>query len=130
VTVNKHPVHNYCVISAYSTDWKEIFPQHGEGEKHTRKIELEDWQQAIVDEFPIEFLRGLYHSDGSRTLATVRGGYKSLRYQFAQKSLDIRKLFTDTLDKLGIAWTQQHRNTTVYRKVHTAFLDEVLGPKS
>ncbi len=27
---------------------------------------LEDWQRDIVEEHPAEFLRGLFHSDGSR----------------------------------------------------------------
>jgi intein-encoded DNA endonuclease-like protein len=131
VQCKKHYLFNSHILSAYSQHIPEMFPQHGLGRKHTRKIELEDWQQTIVDEFPIEFLRGLYHSDGSRSVVRNKGSKRSyVWYQFAQKSLDIRKLYTDTLDKLGIAWTQQHRNTSVYRKVHTEFLDQVLGPKS
>jgi len=38
--------------------WPCLFPQHGPGRKHTRKIELEPWQAVIVREYPGEFARG------------------------------------------------------------------------
>jgi hypothetical protein len=50
-----------------------LFPQHGTGKKHTRPISLEDWQERIVNSFPLEFFRGLYHSDGSRFSNVVNG---------------------------------------------------------
>jgi hypothetical protein len=46
--------------------WPCLFPQHGPGRKHDRKLVLEPWQQRIVDEHPADFLRGLLHSDGCR----------------------------------------------------------------
>lgn len=117
-----------AVISAYSNDWPEIFPQHGIGEKHSRSIQLEEWQQSIVDEYPLEFFKGLYHSDGSRTNVSHRRRRYAI-YQFAQKSVDIRKLFTDTAEKLGLSWTQYGRNTTIGRRMDVAFLDSCVGPK-
>jgi hypothetical protein len=58
-----------CVrVVADSRRWPEAFPQHGPGRKHARRIELADWQRAVVDRFPREFLRGLLHSDGCRTI--------------------------------------------------------------
>ena len=48
--------------------WPDAFPQHGPGRKHERPIVLEPWQREIVDAFPREFLRGLIHSDGCRTV--------------------------------------------------------------
>jgi hypothetical protein len=48
------------------THWPCVFPQHGPGRKHNRKIALEDWQQKIVDRHSGMFLRSLFHSDGSR----------------------------------------------------------------
>jgi hypothetical protein len=49
-----------CVdVSCFHKFWPEVFPQHGEGKKHLRKIQLEDWQQVIVDTYPLEFFRGL-----------------------------------------------------------------------
>ena len=59
-----------------------------------------------MDAHPWEFIRGLIHSDGCRvTNWTTRlvGGerkrYEYPRYFFTNKSDDIRKLFTDTLDR-------------------------------
>ena len=40
-----------CVrVSGFSKRWPEVFPQHGPGRKHNRKIELEPWQRDIVDQ--------------------------------------------------------------------------------
>jgi hypothetical protein len=36
-------------VSAYSKHWPCLFPQHGPGRKHERKIELTVWQQELVD---------------------------------------------------------------------------------
>ena len=59
------------VISS-SRHWPCLFPQHGPGRKHKRKIELEPWQRVIVTEFSGDFARGLFHSDGCRFLSRVR----------------------------------------------------------
>lgn len=53
-------------ISCYSKRWTLLFPQHGPGPKHKRKIELAKWQKEIVDRYPWELIRGLVHSDGCR----------------------------------------------------------------
>ncbi|MDT7763106.1 MAG: hypothetical protein QOC63_2526, partial [Mycobacterium sp.] len=54
-----------CVeVWLYSKHWPCLFPQHGPGRKHTRRIALEPWQQALVDEATEEFILGLIHSDG------------------------------------------------------------------
>jgi len=55
-------------VKSYSRHWPCLFPQHGPGKKHLRKIELAEWQQVIVERYPGEFARGLLHSDGCRTL--------------------------------------------------------------
>jgi hypothetical protein len=39
-------------VSAYSKHWPCLFPQHGPGKKHERKIELTPWQQELVDRDP------------------------------------------------------------------------------
>jgi len=49
------------MVKSYSKHWTCLFPQHGPGRKHMRKIELEQWQDAIVRKFPGEFARGLFH---------------------------------------------------------------------
>ncbi|MFK4067880.1 helix-turn-helix domain-containing protein [Streptomyces sp. NPDC029674] len=128
-------------IKVYFKHLPCLFPQHGPGKKHDRKIALEPWQQEIVDAHPWEFVKGLVHSDGCRitnwTTRLVRGErkrYEYPRYFFTNKSDDIRELFTGTLDQLGIAWTHCTRhgnpyNISVARKASVALMDTHIGPK-
>ena len=58
-------------VTSYSKHWPCLFPQHGPGRKHTRKVELADSQQVIVDRYPGDFARGLFHSDGYRGMNRV-----------------------------------------------------------
>ncbi|MFE5772999.1 transcriptional regulator [Streptomyces sp. NPDC056485] len=127
-----------CVaVTSYGRHWTCMFPQHGPGKKHERRIVLEEWQQEIVDAHPWEFVRGLIHSDGCRvTNWTVRNGkrYEYPRYFFTNKSDDIRKLCTDTLTKVGVQWTILARgsdplNVSVARKGSVALMDAHIGPK-
>jgi hypothetical protein len=125
------------VVNSYSKHWGCLFPQHGPGMKHTRKIELESWQEEIVAEFTEEFVRGLIHSDGCRATNRVRRQlpsgdrwYEYPRYFFTNASDDIRRLFTDALDRLGIEWKQSNKRViSVARKDAVARLDEFVGPK-
>ncbi|MCV7212538.1 LAGLIDADG family homing endonuclease [Mycolicibacterium canariasense] len=120
-----------CVdVSLYSKHWPCLFPQHGPGQKHTRPIVLQPWQQAHVDAATEAFIRGLIHSDGCRVVANDRG-VRSVRYHFTNHSADIRNLYCAALDRLGIPWTQNSRYViAVYRKAATARLDEFVGPKA
>jgi hypothetical protein len=118
-----------------------LFPQHGPGKKHDRTIALESWQQAIVDEYPWAFIRGLLHSDGCRitnwtekTIGGVRKRYEYPRYFFSNASVDILRLFTDTLDKVGVEWkpSQSSRlvqNISVAKRESVALMDRHVGPK-
>ncbi|MFJ8930340.1 helix-turn-helix domain-containing protein [Streptomyces sp. NPDC102364] len=124
-------------IKLYSQHVPCLFPQHGPGKKHDRKIVLASWQQEIVDAHPWEFVRGLIHSDGCRTtnwttrvIAGERKRYEYPRYFFTNKSECIRQLYTDTLDKLGVRWKQANaRNISVARKADVALMDAHVGPK-
>lgn len=129
-------------VKSFSKHWTScIFSQHGPGRKHERRVALESWQQAVVDARPWEFVRGLIHSDGcritnwtTRLVGGVRKRYEYPRYPFANTSDDIRKLLTDTLDKVGVEWTTLARgsdpfNISVARKASVALLDEHVGPK-
>ena len=95
-------------VVADSKRWPEVFPQHGPGRKHDRKIELEPWQRAIVDRHPQEFLRGLLHSDGCRTVnrfsTLLPSGrvaeYAYPRWFFSNRSADIRGLFCEYCARL------------------------------
>ncbi|GGX60950.1 transcriptional regulator [Streptomyces fructofermentans] len=124
-------------VTCFSKHWPCLFPQHGPGRKHERRIVLEPWQREIVDARPWGFVRGLIHSDGCRmTNWTTRlvGGepkrYEYPRYFFTNVSDDIRKLYTDTLDALGVEWRQANaRNVSVARKASVALMDVHVGPK-
>lgn len=131
-----------CVeVKSYTKHWCCMIPQHGPGVKHQRKIVLEPWQQTIVDAHPWEFVRGLIHSDGCRVTnwtTRVVGGerkrYEYPRYFFTNVSADIRRLFTDTLDRLGVEWTRCSRhgnayNISVARRASVALMDVHVGPK-
>lgn len=50
---------NCSIVSSYAWQWMALFPQHGPGRKHLRKIELRDWQREIIQENVLEFMRGL-----------------------------------------------------------------------
>ena len=120
-------------ISAYSKGWPCLFPQHGPGPKHSRPIELTDWQRALTQQHACAFLRGLIHSDGSRFVNTVKAGGKTYaypRYNFTNNSDDIRRLFCEHLDLLAIPWRRMNGcNISVARREAVARLDEFIGPK-
>ena len=126
------------VIQSTTKRWLHLLPQHGPGMKHTRPIVLEPWQQEMVERDPRQLIRGLIHSDGCRiTNWTERrvGGttkrYTYPRYFFTNASDDIRRIFTDALDLLCIAWRQNGpRNISIARREAVAALDEFVGPKS
>jgi hypothetical protein len=129
VSIHKLP-YNAVVIGCYSKKWPLLFPQHGPGRKHTRRIELADWQQAIVERHPREFLRGLIHSDGCRVLNRVNGKAYP-RYFFSQVSDDIRGLFCEVCDLLGVQWRLNRWNSvSIARAPSVAILDSFIGPKS
>jgi hypothetical protein len=119
-----------CVdVSLFSKHWPCLFPQHGPGRKHHRRIALEPWQQTLVDQEPEEFVCGLIHSDGCRVVANDRG-VRSVRYHFSNRSEDIICLFTAALDSLDIHWRRSTKYiVSIYRKADTARMDEFIGPK-
>ncbi|MDL2082054.1 helix-turn-helix domain-containing protein [Streptomyces sp. GXMU-J15] len=136
--VRRKGCHN---VKVYSKHLPCLFPQHGPGKKHERRIALEPWQQDIVSARPWDFIRGLIHSDGCRitnwTVRTVNGErkrYEYPRYLFANKSADIRQLYTNALHQVGVEWTCLARNgepfnVSVARKASVALMDEHVGPK-
>jgi hypothetical protein len=121
------------VVQAYSKLWPALFPQHGVGSKHERPIVLAEWQRAITHAHPQLFLRGLLHSDGTRFMNRIRHGdrvYLYPRYQFANRSDDIKAIFCEHLDLLGIAWRRANAmNISIARREAVAALDEFVGPK-
>ena len=57
------------------------------------------------------------------------GRYAYPRYYFSNLSSDIRDLFCEHCDQLGISWTISGRNVTVSKRRAVAALDSFVGPK-
>jgi hypothetical protein len=127
------PDRRMASIVSYWRAWPCLFPQHGPGRKHLRVIVLTPWQVDIVEARPGQFLRGLIHSDGWRGLnrVHVKGrDYAYPRYQFSNRSDDIRQLFTYACDLLGIAWRRWGKyHISIARRDAVLALDHFVGPK-
>lgn len=132
-------VSNCFQVSSYSKAWPCLFPQHGPGRKHTRRIWLADWQQELAEHWPEALLRGMIQSDGCR-FTNTRGKsdtWSAPRYAFGNVSSDVTTIFCTACDKLGLHWTAAFREderkaVTIYvsRKADVARMDEFVGPKS
>ena len=118
----------WVVVWSYSRSWPCLFPQHGPGKKHERQIELAGWQQKLVLDHPRLLLRGLIHSDGCRSVNTGRN-WSHPRYSFVNRSDDIRQIFCDTCDLLGVRYTLAPGRVYVSRIADVALLDGFIGPK-
>ncbi|MGW7354392.1 helix-turn-helix domain-containing protein [Streptomyces sp. NPDC054784] len=131
-----------CVaVTAYSNHWPCLFPQHGKGKKHERRIVLAGWQRRVVDAHPWELVRGLVHSDGCRVVnrtSRIVGGerkrYAYPRYFLTNRSEDILRLYADTLTAVGVEWKVTRRagvpyNVSVARRGSVALMDAYVGPK-
>jgi hypothetical protein len=113
----------------YWNHWPCLFPQHGSGKKHLRPIVLAPWQSTIVERNRRQLIKGLIHSDGCRVVANDRG-LDSVRYHFSNLSSDIKQIYCDSLDAIGISWTRPcEREIAEYRKSAVGVLDEFVGPK-
>ena len=83
-----------------------------------------------MERWPDQLLRGLINSDGCRFENTGRGNWRWPRYSFSQASTDIKRIFCDACDRMGLHWTPA-RERTIYvsRMVDVATLDKFIGPK-
>lgn len=117
----------------------EAFPQHGPGRKHLRRIALADWQAELTHREPEALIRGLIHSDGCRTENRVRttlpsgraAEYHYIRYFFSNLSADIRSIFVEHCELIGIRVTQSNRrNLSVSHRDSVAILERIVGPKT
>ena len=115
------------------------FPQCGPGRKHDRQIVLADWQLELSRAQPERLIRGLLHADGCRSVnrfsTKLPSGrvatYAYPRYFFSNLSADIRRIFCDHCDLLGIRWTMSNpRNVSIANRDSVALLDAFVGPKS
>ncbi|MGH7268333.1 MAG: hypothetical protein ACREMB_26230 [Candidatus Rokuibacteriota bacterium] len=92
-------------VSLYSSHLECLFPQHGPGLKHRRRITLEPWQSRIVQAAPWPFIRGCIRTDGCAFINRTdvhRDPYEYLSYAFSNMSTDITELFIDACDRVGV----------------------------
>ena len=82
---------------------------------------------------PQPFVAGLINSDGCRINNPIRHGdrlYTYPRYFFTNMSEDIKRLFCEDLDLLGIAWRRVGtKHVSIAHREAVAALDEFVGPK-
>jgi hypothetical protein len=124
-------------VSIYSKALPCLFPQHGPGKKHERRIWLAEWQQRLAERWPEALIKGLIESDGCRFINTGRGGWRHPRYSFSNLSSDLTSIFCTACDCLGLRWTaafpkDETKAVTIYvsRKADVAKVDEFVGPKA
>lgn len=98
---------------------------------------MDDWQRTAVESFPAQFLRGLFHSDGSRFANRVRRQvagetkyYAYPRWQFTNYSAETRELCCWALDLADVPWRQSNQHTiSVSTRAGVARLDGLIGMK-
>jgi len=125
------------VVQSNWMHWPCVFPQDGPGRKHERKLGMQNWQWAIVQKHPADFLRGLFHSDGCRVnnwaLQVVAGEkkrYEYPRWQFTNESAEIMAWCQEALDLLDIPWRQSSRRLLSVSRLHAVSrLDDLIGLK-
>lgn len=130
---------NCFEIYSYSRAWPCLFPQHGPGVKHERRIWLSGWQQHLAERHPEALVRGMIQSDGwrFRNHRGRRGGaWSAARYGFGNVSTDVTSIFFTACDRLGSRWTaafpkSETKQVIIYvsRKDDVARMDGFVGPK-
>jgi hypothetical protein len=121
---------NCASVISLSKSWPCLLPQHGPGRKHLRPIVLTSWQQELIDRDPRPLIAGLIHSDGCRVINRSMGR-QYLRYLFTNVSADIRRIFCEACDQLGIPWRQPKEYViSIARREGVEALDSFIGPKS
>jgi hypothetical protein len=127
------------VVCIYHPGVRMAFPQHGPGRKHLRQISLVVWQRELTHARPGALIRGLIHSDGCRAINRFKtklpsgrvAEYSYVRYFFSNLSEDIRNIFREHCELLGVRVTRcSHRNLTVSHRDSVAILEEIVGPKA
>lgn len=138
IALYRHPTVRKLELRLSEPSLPYAFPQCGPGKKHERKIRLVDWQLGFTRANQEALIRGLIHSDGCRSLnrfkVTLPSGrvatYEYPRYFFSNLSGDIRTIFCDHCDLLGVRWTLSNpRNVSIADRDSVARLDEFVGPK-
>jgi hypothetical protein len=116
------------VLIVHSAHLPCLFPQHGPGMKHRRKIRLERWQDDLVAAAPWHFLKGCIRSDGCSFINRT-GRYEYLAYQFDNHSPDILDLFCKACDLVDLEYRRYDRYARINRRSSVARLKEKIGVK-
>lgn len=125
---------NMIVLGVYSGHLPCLFPQLGPGPKHARSMQLEPWQQDLVDSHPWMLLKGLIRTDGCSFINRT-GPYEYPSYCFANRSDDIKDLFLQGCEAVGVEYRsnlnqrRQLWEVRVNRRPSVALLDEHVGVK-
>lgn len=118
-----------------------LFP-HGRGLKHTRKIELANWQEKMIEKYPKEFIKGIIESDGCRFAPRKKQCPSYIIYQFTNCSLDIHLLLQKFAKQIGLNFTFRERKniklkyrtpaylTCFNDKKSFEILESFIGPKN
>ena len=116
------------VLWTYHNHLSCLFPQHGAGKKHERTIELEPWQELLVESAPWAFIKGCIRSDGC-VFINRTGRYEYLSYSFDNYSDDIRALFARACASVGVACRFAGTSVRIYRRASVALMLEHVGKK-
>ena len=135
VFTQQHP--GCTEVVSTSRHWPCLFPQHGPGRKHLRRIELESWQRPLWRHMP----GTLPVAYSIRTAIAVSTGYEHVSLT-ETTGMSIRAICSATSPRTfcgcaGRRWTgsgwcgASHGGTviSVARREAVARLDEFVGPK-
>jgi hypothetical protein len=117
------------VLLLYNGHLSCLFPQHGAGKKHDRRIVLEPWQRELVAAAPFAFLRGCIRSDGC-VFVNRTGRYEYVSYAFSNVSADILDLFEETCRSVGLRPRRSDRHIRLNRRSDVALMLDRVGVKA
>ena len=78
---------------------------------------------------PWPFLRGCIRSDGC-AFVNRTGPYSYLSYEFSNRSAQIRELFMDACDLVGVEYRAYQRYVRIYRRPSVALMQKHVGMKA
>ena len=116
------------VLWVYSRHLSCLFPQHGPGKKHERRIVLEPWQQELVEAAPWAFLRGCIRSDGC-VFVNRTGRYEYLSYSFSNCRRTSAISSSQRCEAVGVHCRASGRNVRINRRACVQLLVEHVGTK-
>jgi hypothetical protein len=132
VSVRRHQRVGSSDITAHHHHLPCLFPQHGPGRKHHRRLLFEPWQIRLAHLHAWEVLRGLILTDGCTfTNWTTTGGrrYEYLTYDLANRSEDVLWLALELSEALGLVPTESARGIRWARRDDVRRLRRHIGTK-